>query len=341
MFSPISHHSIRFRRISGWILVLTSLALHAGTVFCYSRQPDSLAALTVLPLWFWGGLGLLLSCTALLTLRATLSLFVSVIWILTILLESDEAKILANLGKEQPKKGPAATYRSEPVIRVLSLNCKNCQLGNPINDILAWNADVILLQEIYPYSVKGICDKAFQGKGHYRVHNTSGIISRWPITRDGRIDQFRDHQASIMLPDDSKLEVCNVHLNTAATDARIWNRECWRTHKINRLTRRFELGAILQTLDSTASPVNHAVILGGDFNAPAQDTTYRLLNRDYQDAYLDAGSGWSNTFPRQFPMMRLDHIYSSRLLRAVRATVETIAHSDHRMLIVDFIRITP
>jgi endonuclease/exonuclease/phosphatase (EEP) superfamily protein YafD len=338
VFSPITYQSIRFRRYSGWLLVLMSLALHAVTIFCYSRQPDSLAAFTVVPLWIWGLLGLTLSSAAMLMLRAPLSLIVSIIWIITILLGADETKVLANLGKATPTKNVVASAQGQPAIRVLTLNCKNYTLGNPSADILAWNADIILLQEIHPYFVKGICEKAFGGNGHYRVHDTSGIISRWPITRDGRIAHYRDHQVTVGLPDGSSIEVVNVHLSTAATDARLWLRECWRTHKANRLARRRELGIILQTLETVATPVTHAVIIGGDFNAPAQDTTYRLLDRDFQDAYLASGAGWSNTFPRKLPLMRLDHIYSTKFLKAVRSGVETIESSDHRVLVVDFVR---
>ena len=341
MFSPISHYTIRFRRYSGWLLVLLSFFFHIFTVYCFSKQPDRLAAFTVLPLWFWGVIGLSIAVTALLLLRASLSLILSFIWILTIFVGSDEAKVLSNIGTRAPIKGGSATISGSPIIRVLTLNCKNFTEGNPTNDILAWNADIILLQEIHPYFVKGICDKAYQDKGFYRVHHSSGIISRWPIKRDGRIDQFRDHQCTIQTPYGSTIEVMNVHLGTAATDARLWLRECWRTHKNNRLFRRNELGAILQTLDTTASPIKNAVIIGGDYNAPAQDATYRLMDRDYQDAYLQAGCGWSNTFPRSLPMMRLDHIYISSQLKCVRATAETVTNSDHRILVTDLIRVSP
>ena len=286
-------------------------------------------------------IGLSIAVTALLLLRASLSLIMSFIWILTIFVGSDEAKVLSNIGTKAPLKGIPLPIGTTPVIRVVSLNCKNYSAGNPTNDILAWNADIILLQEIHPYFVKGICDKAFQNKGFYRIHHSSGIISRWPIKRDGRIDQFRDHQCTIQSPDGLSMEVMNVHLGTAATDARLWLRECWTTHKNNRLFRRNELGAILQTLDTTASPIKNAVIVGGDFNAPAQDATYRLMDRDYRDAYLQAGCGWANTFPRSLPMMRLDHIYISSRLKCVRATAETVANTDHRILVTDLIRVNP
>jgi hypothetical protein len=339
VFSPLSHHTIRFKRYSGRLLVLTSIVLHAFTVYFFTRQPDRFAAFTVLPLWFWGLLGLSIAGTALILLRSPFSMIVCTIWIVTVLFGADEAKVVANIGKKPATKTPLSTLDGRPVIRVLTLNCENSNKGSPIEDILAWNPDIILVQEIYPYFVKTICDRAFAGTGHYRVHKSSGIISRWPISRDGRIDQFRDHQVTVSLPDGSNLEVVNVHLASAATDMRIWRSECWNTHRYNRVARRFELGSILQTVETTANPVQHAVIIGGDFNAPAQDTTYRLMHRDFRDAFLTAGTGWGDTFPSKVPLMRLDHVYSSRHLRAVKTAVETVAHSDHRILVVDLVRI--
>ena len=216
MFSPLSHHTIRFKRYSGRLLVLTSIVLHAFTVYFFTRQPDRFAAFTVLPLWFWGLLGLTIAGTALILLRSPFSMIVCTIWIVTVLFGADEAKVVANIGKKPATKTPLATVDGRPVIRVLTLNCENLNKGSPIEDILAWNPDIILVQEIYPYFVKTICDRAFAGTGHYRVHKSSGIISRWPISRDGRIDQFRDHQVTVSLPDGSNLEVVNVHLASAA-----------------------------------------------------------------------------------------------------------------------------
>ncbi len=49
--------SATFTRRTGWLLVGLSLALHAVTVYAYARQPDRLAAFTVMPIWVWGGRG--------------------------------------------------------------------------------------------------------------------------------------------------------------------------------------------------------------------------------------------------------------------------------------------
>ena len=103
------------RRQLGWTLVASSLALHLLTVFAFARQPDRLAAFTVMPIWVWGGVGLLLSSVAFYFLRASLSLILTGIWAVTILLGADEARVLGNLAKEIPLPGQARPFSGLPV----------------------------------------------------------------------------------------------------------------------------------------------------------------------------------------------------------------------------------
>ena len=86
----------------GWFLVGSSLLLHALTVYCFARQPDRFAAFTVMPIWLWGGIGLVMSCTAFFFLRAPLSLIVTAVWAVPLLVGADEARVLANFGKSPP-----------------------------------------------------------------------------------------------------------------------------------------------------------------------------------------------------------------------------------------------
>ncbi|MEN8785008.1 MAG: hypothetical protein ABF379_11645, partial [Akkermansiaceae bacterium] len=41
-------------------LLLLSLALHFFTIVLYVRLPIKLAAITIYPIWVWGGIGLIL-----------------------------------------------------------------------------------------------------------------------------------------------------------------------------------------------------------------------------------------------------------------------------------------
>ena len=96
----------------GWTLVALSLLIHVVTVYAYSRQPDQLAAFTVMPIWLWGGIGLFLSVVAFYFLRASLSLILTGVWAVTLLVGADEARVLAHFGKEPPLPGPAEFFKT-------------------------------------------------------------------------------------------------------------------------------------------------------------------------------------------------------------------------------------
>lgn len=334
-------HSISRR--FGWTLVGFSLLLHVFTVYCFARQPDRFAAFTVMPIWLWGGCGLLLSCGAFYFLRAPLSLVMTAVWAVTLLVGADEARVLANLGKSPPLPGHAELYEGKPVIRVITMNCALFKYDNPAVDIAAWQPDVVLLQDAFPDQVRQISDVLYRGLGDYRAHQTNGVITRWKIQREVRNPDpaQRDEQVSILLPGGGEIEVVNVHLRTAATDLRLWQKLAWVTHRNNRLLRIKELSLTQQILEQTTKFPNTPTILGGDFNAPASDIVHRQLARDFVDAFAAAGTGWGDTFQRRFPILRIDHIYATRHFTPVRCRAETTRHSDHRMVIADFILVSP
>lgn len=325
------------RRRTGWTLVGLSLGLHLLTVFCFSRQPDRLAAFTVLPIWVWGGAGLLLSTIAFYFLRASLSLIVTGIWAITLLAGADEARVLANLGKEPPAPGPAAAFDDQPVLRVVTLNCAVFSHGDPSKDLDVWEPDIVLLQDAFPHQVGTIAKALYGGHGDYRADQTNGIVTRWKILREVRNPAQRSQQVTIARPDGSQIEVVNVHLRSAATDLRLWNRQTWRDHRVNRAERRRELTITQQVLEQSTSFPHTPTILGGDFNSPATDIVHRQLARDFDDAFARAGTGWANTFQRRLPILRIDHIYATRHFIPVRCKVVTTRKSDHRMVVADFL----
>ncbi len=321
----------------GWFLVGSSLLLHVFTIYCFSRQPDRFAAFTVMPIWLWGGIGLLMSCVAFYFLRASLSLIVTAVWAVTLLVGADEARVLANVGKSPPLPGLAEPHEGNKVMRVITLNCAFFTFGNPAEDLAAWQPDIVLLQDILPHQVRQIADVLYAGRGDYRTHQTNGLVTRWKIQREIRNPNQRDEQVTLRLPDGSEMEVVNVHLRTAATDLRLWQKSAWVGHRNNRVLRQKELALTRQVLEQTTKFPNTPTIFGGDFNAPASDIVHRQLARDFVDAFATAGTGWGNTFQRRFPILRIDHIYATRHFTPVRCRVVTTRHSDHRMVVGDFL----
>lgn len=329
-----------FSRRLGWTLVGASLLLHVVTVYCFSRQPDKFAAFTVMPIWLWGGIGLFLACLAFYFLRASLSLIMTAVWVVTLLVGADEARVLANFGKSPPQTGQAEPFEGKPVIRVITLNCAFFKYGNPSQDISAWQPDIVLLQELHPHQVRQVADVLFGGRGDYRTHQTSGIVTRWKIQREIRNPDpnMRNQQITIRLPNGADIEVVNVHLRTAATDLRLWRKSAWIDHRNNRVLRSRELTLVQQVLEQTnPSFPNTPTLFGGDFNAPAADVVHRRLARDFTDAFASSGTGWGDTYQRRFPILRIDHLYSTRHFTPVRSRVFASRHSDHRMVIADFL----
>ncbi len=328
------------RRKLGWTLVGLSLLLHVFTVYCYTRQPDRLAAFTVMPIWLWGGIGLLMSSVAFYFLRAALSLVVTAVWAVTLLVGADEARVLANFGKAAPEPGPAAPHEGQAVLRVLTANCGHFKHGNPTTDIAAWNPDILLLQEVWPHQAQQIAKAVFGEEGEVRSHQSNAVATRWEIDASAipLLDvPGRNQQVVINLPGGGSVAVVNVHLATAATDLRLWEREAWRKHRSNRALRRQELALALSVLDQTTEFPAAAAIFGGDFNAPATDIVHYQLARDFDDAFSAAGTGWGNTYHRRLPVLRIDHIYATRHFTPVRARAVDTRESDHRMVVADFL----
>lgn len=325
-----------FRKLS-WLVVGISCCLLLVTAVCFTWQPERFAAFTVMPIWLWGGLGLLLSSVACWFFRARLALLVTALWVVTVLVGADEARVLGNLGKSPPLPGPAAPEHGRTVLRVVTLNCSSFRYGDPANDLAGWQPDILLVQEAFPYQVRRLADALFAGRGEFRCHDTNGIITRWHIDRDVATPGRRDQQATILLPNGSKLEVVNIHLASAATDLRLWQRDAWRNHRTNRASRSLELAGALQTLAQTTNPSATPTLVGGDFNSPASDPVHRLLDRDFSDAFTAAGTGWGDTFQRRVPILRIDRLYATRHLTPVRCRAVTTRTSDHRLVVADFL----
>ncbi len=316
---------------------MASAALLLFTAVCYTLQPDRFAAFTVMPIWLWGGMGLGLAGLAFYFMRARFSRVCLGLWALVLLIGCDEIRALGNIGTPEPLPGPAQPFESKKVIRVVTINTADFAFGDPTDDIAAWEPDIILLQQTNVLNMQRIASRIYGGKNEFLSSVFNGVITRWKIRRGDIISKKGHQQLTIERPDGRLIEIVNLHLPTAATDLRLWRRAAWQVHSGNRKIRRERLSFALETLDRTTDFKNMPTLLGGDFNAPAPDAIYRPLNRNFTDAFRKAGTGWGNTFHRRLPILRIDHLYTTQHLTAVRCKVVETRHSDHRFVVADFL----
>ena len=327
----------KLRSVVGWSILAGSLLMLIITIWCYARQPDSLAAFTVLPFWFWGGIGLVASLFASCLLRSRLSLIAAALWIATSLIFMDEAHALWNFRHDKIFIARQASPDGAQAIRIATINCASFNFGDPTADIKKWDPDIVILQQVYPHLVKKIAQDLYGNDGNSRAFITNGIVTRFQIRREIVSLPTRSQQATIRLPNGRDIELVNVHLATAATDLRLWSVNSRATHQINRDLREGELAGILQTLRKTSAFPNTPTIFGGDFNAGATDSVHRLLIPDFKDAFTEVGRGWGDTFHRRFPILRIDHIYATPQFQPIACGTAVSKMTDHRMVIADLL----
>ncbi len=77
------------------------------------------------------------------------------------------------------------------------------------------------------------------------------------------------------------------------------------------------------------------IIVCGDFNTPPRGIVYGMLADAWTDAAGSVGSGFGYTFASPMPVLRIDYVWLSSDLRAVRTSVPASTGSDHRPVVAD------
>ncbi|MEM9081027.1 MAG: endonuclease/exonuclease/phosphatase family protein [Verrucomicrobiota bacterium] len=323
----------------GLFLLFTSLALHLATLLLFSKQPDLLAAFTILPIWFWGTLGLTLSLSAHLLFRTPLALTMSLVWFLSILLLSDESTPIGRIGLTPPEPGIPAPHAGRTPIRILTINWSN-QESTLVESIKPWQPDIVFIQGVPRLDLVAQLSQSLHGRnGDYRFSKdyTCAIVLRGEISMALLNPRYRSQFVTARLPSGAEVELVNLHLQPASTNLSLWDPKCWRAHRTNRENRRLELQFAVAFLEEYTPFPRRPAIIAGDFNAPANDAALRVLRPDFTDNFQAVGTGWGNTYHRRIPLLRLDQIHTSQAFLPIRSRTVAIPESDHLMLISDLL----
>ena len=325
-------------------LIAASLALHAFTAACYICQPDTMAAFTAYPIWIWCTVGLIFPAAAFVGWRAPLSLMLVILWTITFLVGSDEAHSLTHIGYEKPEIGPAKPYKSQDILRVCTLNWgthyqTEAGMLAQAEIVASYHPDIVFLQEIHPWQARIIADKLYSGGGDYRTGADTAIITRWKVHLVTHTPMRHSQHVTLMLPKNRTLDCVNFHLSSAISEMRLWKKSTWKNHSASRELQRREVQYSLTRLQNTTAFPTNPVICAGHFNATASDPLHDLLRIHFNDSFSEAGTGWPNTWQSSFPLHRIDYIYTSPLLKAVRSHTVQIPRSNHHMVVSDFLLI--
>ncbi|HEY3377255.1 MAG TPA: endonuclease/exonuclease/phosphatase family protein, partial [Armatimonadota bacterium] len=317
-------------------VVLASLLYLLALMLCYLLRPDGAAAVTVLPAWAWAAPGVVVLGLGWRVGRRVLGVAL-LGWVAFLLWIPDESVALWHALRPLPAS-------SLPRLRVVSLNCGG---GDPLAaaEVAAFHPDLVFLQETPAASaVQALARTVFPGRGTALVGLDAAIISAGPLTPITLTSLSRRARAAlacatVTLPNGLACDVLDLRLLPPLVRMDYWSPDCWRAQRENRQDRRAQLQAIIRAYQQQRP--GHPLILGGDFNAPGGDAACRVLKPALRDAFAAAGVGWGNTHENGFPIVRIDQLWATPAIRPLRVFVRKTQHSDHRMVIADFLLTSP
>lgn len=323
----------RLARLARRTLLVLSAVLCGLVAAAYFIRPDALAAVTVFPIWAWLILGVLLAGLGYSrdTRRFTFAALAG--WLLTLAASADAPRALLRFAAAPPVR-PTAN-ESGRVLRVISLNCGG---GNvrAVEELAAYQPDLLLLQEspgrtpLDQAARKLFGDEAGVVWGADASIVARGRLSAQPLPKHVSSDAVR---AVWEIAEQIELDIVSLRLEPASVRVDLWSPDCWRAQTANRGKRRGQLQAIVAEIERHA--VQAPLLIGGDFNAPAGDAVFRLLEPLARDAFAAAGRGWGNTITNEMPFLRIDQIRLGEELLAIDVVAVKTEHSDHRAVVCD------
>lgn len=182
-------------------------------------------------------------------------------------------------------------------------------------------------------------------------HTRIAVFSRYPIA-DSLFVSFPGTDNCALYVDilvrKRTIRLFNVHMQT--TDMSRTERQLARNEVyFDKEDRIKALGTIRNTLlgnmQKRASQANtmhrliekspYPVLVCGDFNDTPASYTYRTLKGNLSDGFQSCGKGYQHTFRGLFKLLRIDYIFHSPEIKAVRYVSPSLKWSDHNPVIME------
>lgn len=195
----------------------------------------------------------------------------------------------------------------------------------------------------------------FSNDGFFKLYNGvkvadgCAIFSKKPFIDSGRVTITTDPEKQNMIYTDIQLNNKPLRIFTARLESfRLYNDTSrlkqdiyeityhrkrviqYKLRDIERLHAK-EVNIIRNKIDNTQIPAVYC----GDVNSVPTSYTYHHLRGNFQDAFLEKGSGIGRTFYKIVPTLRIDYIFTDKQFKIEQCTVAGKKISDHYPVITD------
>jgi hypothetical protein len=222
--------------------------------------------------------------------------------------------------------------RAGLTLRIVSLNCAN----DPrcVADLQSMHPDVVLIQEAPGEdALAEMAAELFGGAGHVLGGGDTAIMARGHIAA-----QFVDRRTHLVagtvhLENGSQLNCVSLRLAPPVSRLDFWSGGFWADHRARRDLHRQQLCKVLARASEFAPPAG--LVIGGDFNTVPLDRALDEMTPALAEAFTRAGRGWGATGTNDWPLFRVDQMWSNPAVAVTRVTAEKTRYSDHRMVVCD------
>ncbi|WP_417386466.1 endonuclease/exonuclease/phosphatase family protein [Gimesia sp.] len=328
---PVSNPESRLDRFVACITTAITLLLWIGVSACYQWQPDACAAVTVYPSWCWFVGGLCLALILLRTKRQRIALTSIGLWFLFLVVFADTPLSLWR-GLWQSSAAAESHPTEENALRVISLNAHSSSRAVAALD--RWQPDLILIQETPGAGTLREVGQIMLGENFGLLAGVdASILSRTPIEPLASSVNYTIGKVSVK--PGQEVIVVSLRLTPPPFRADLWNPECWRAYRDQRIHQRDELQQLSRRLSEL--PTDLPVIVGGDFNVNPRDPIFNELPTNLRDAFTTTGVGWGNTITNEAPFLRIDQVRCDHRFQPLRVIAELSEDTDHRSVIADLL----
>lgn len=316
-----------------WFWLWAGLLLLAASLYLW--QPDATYALTIYSPWAPATLGYFGTIIVALRQRSKPAFFLSLAWLSWGLGASEEVHAVL---RQTPGEADFQSFRYDGKrLRVISLNCAG---GDPVaaEAVKEYHPDVVLLLETPSRKeLEPVATRIFGEKASLIVGPDGTILSRYPLRswHAGGREPMNYVGADLELPGGEKWAVVSLRLQPPVLRFDYWNPACWGDYAEGRRRRKKELESLWSEVGPRIG--DRIAILGGDFNTPPDRSVRDILGQRLIDSGHEAGKGWDRTAVSPLPLVRIDQIWVDRRLRPLRTRAAFATHSDHWMVIADFL----
>jgi hypothetical protein len=311
------------------LFLLAALVLAAS----YLNRWDSMVPLTLVPVWAWAGFGMALSLFAWVVARGTGLLVTFCLFLALGVAFSEETRgLLREFSRSiEPKTLPEGRV----LVRVVSFDLEGDD--SDLRRLADWEPQILLLQGVPDEGPLAEFGEAMHGeRSVFLVEGGLAILARGELLNSLAEENGKVLHARLRLPGGLIVDTSTLELGRCVPTYTLWNPATWHALAEARTTNRRQLRSYQG--EHQISLATTARIIGGAFNTPPGDDAFRPLEGNGMvDVHRVAGLGWGNTYPGDYPALRLDQIWVSANLEPFETRTRMIPGTNRRAVVSDLL----